>query len=265
MQRVGERVPIVDRDRVAVSLDHLPAGPPALALELEEIGTRLAHEVGGPGVPQDVGAKHPDTGSGPDPLEHFLPALDRERVTRVGGEERRIVAVVAARAEIAVELAPDGGMELDRPAAAELRGLRTDRESAGREVEIVDAGLAGLIRPQSGAGEEHDECVVALSRPSGAADGLVEVVVAEGLAHVLVHLGTPDVGQHRAAVAVREDALGRQKAREALEADRGGTRGEGRATGVLPGGDGDAVLEERFMSQRSANPMLRRRRDSNPR
>jgi hypothetical protein len=142
VQRVRERVPIADRNRVAVSLDHLPAGPPALAFELEEIGARLAHEVGGPGVPQHVGAEDRDVRSGADPLEHFLPALDGERVPGVGGEERPVVTEIAARAEVAVELAPDGRVELDRPATSELRGLRTDRERAGREVEIVDAGLA---------------------------------------------------------------------------------------------------------------------------
>jgi hypothetical protein len=34
VQRVRERVPIANGNRVAVSLDHLPAGPPALAFEL---------------------------------------------------------------------------------------------------------------------------------------------------------------------------------------------------------------------------------------
>jgi hypothetical protein len=39
---------------VAVSLDHLPAFPSALALELEEIRAGHAHEVRGPGVAEDV-------------------------------------------------------------------------------------------------------------------------------------------------------------------------------------------------------------------
>ena len=45
MRWVRERVPIANGNRVVVSLDHLPAGLPALAFELEEIGARLAHEL----------------------------------------------------------------------------------------------------------------------------------------------------------------------------------------------------------------------------
>ena len=51
--------------------------------------------------------------------------------------------------------------------------------------------------------------MVALARPSGGADDLIEIVVAQWLTDVLVHLGAPDVGQDGAAAAVREDALGR--------------------------------------------------------
>jgi hypothetical protein len=139
VQRVRERVPIADRNRVAVSLDHLPAGPPALAFELEEIGARLAHEVGGPGVPQHVGAEDRDVRSGADPLEHFLPALDGERVPGVGGEERPVVTEIAARAEVAVELAPDGRWNWTvRP--------RPNFEVSGRTASVQAARSRSLMR-----------------------------------------------------------------------------------------------------------------------
>ena len=92
-----------------------------------------------------MGAEDRDLRSGADSLEHSLPALDGERAPGVGGEERPVVTEIGARAEIAVDLAPDGGVELDHPAPTELRGLGSDRERAGREVEIGDAGLAGFI------------------------------------------------------------------------------------------------------------------------
>ena len=216
MQWVRKRRPIARRDRVAVSLDHLPAGPAALALELEEVRVRGPHERGGPGVAEDMRREASDPAPLTHALEDLLEAIALEEGSGAGGEQRIApVGAEAALAEVAVELASDRVMEVDDPAAAELARLGPDGDRPIKEIEVGDPQLAELVQAESGAGGEDEERVIAGAGPAGGPEDPEKVAVAQRLADVLIKLRPLHMLENAAAELVREDAVLGEKTRQA--------------------------------------------------